>query len=48
MARSISGLICIFNQSLDIFEQIAQVVFDDSPHDLVINAVVAMGKNIPE
>lgn len=42
------GSILFFNQSFYIFEQFAQVFFDDAPYDRVVNAVVAMYENIPE
>jgi len=35
-------------QSLDIFEQITQVLFNDTPHYSVVNGIVTMCENIPE
>lgn len=42
------GSILFFNQSFYIFEQFAQVFFDDAPYDRVVDAVVAMYEDIPE
>lgn len=42
------GSIRFFNQSFYIFEQFAQVFFDDAPYDRVVNAVVAVYENISE
>jgi hypothetical protein len=38
----------LFNQSLYVFEQFAQVFFDNAPHDPVVNAVIAVREDIPE
>src|SRR5262249_37669958 len=42
------GSLRLGKQSLDIFEQFAQVFCDDAPHDPVVKAVIAVREDIPE